>query len=119
MGLNNRAAIRPEFKATGELNLIRAVILRALADHIRNVAADGPVTADQAEPGRWLLDDDPRPYGFVWCCRLIDLDIRSVRLNMSTRRVWEHLVSPLARKHASAPSVRRRSSGLRLNTHFA
>jgi hypothetical protein len=31
------------------------------------------------EAWEWMLDDDPGPWGFVWCCHVVGLDVDATR----------------------------------------
>jgi hypothetical protein len=53
--------------------LVAAVILQAVRDHQANLRQMPPDVAATLEPARWVYSDDRRPFGFVWCCALLDL----------------------------------------------
>jgi len=54
-------------------NLIAQVMLQAIVDHLSNVRRFGAEAAMGSEPARWIMSDEERPFGYLWCCDALDL----------------------------------------------
>lgn len=63
-------------------NLISAVMYEAIVDYKKDVYRKGAKKALKLPPGRWLMDNDPRPFGMVWICDALGIDPFQVRLNI-------------------------------------
>lgn len=48
--------------------LVTGVVLQAITDHQECLRELGVEQAMLQDPARWILSDDERPFGFVWCC---------------------------------------------------
>lgn len=82
-------------------NLVMAVLWRAIIDHqeVLRRLSSGARGRDERqtvisralmlEPGRWLMSDDPGPYGCVWCCEILEMDVGKLRSVMNTRELLE------------------------------
>jgi hypothetical protein len=66
------------------MNLLTAVVMQCITDHQTNVRAGGVEKAMKQEPARWIMSDDDRPFGFVWCCQNLDLAPDRLRMVMNT-----------------------------------
>lgn len=59
-----------------------SVVLQTVQDHLKEVKTRGAAVARRREPARWLLDDSPRPGGFIWACYHLDIDAHALRREM-------------------------------------
>lgn len=66
------------------MNLVTAVVLQAITDHQEWVRKAGVERAMKQEPARWIMSDDDRPFGFVWCCGVLDFAPDRLRMVMNT-----------------------------------
>ncbi len=66
------------------MNLVTVVALRAITDHQACVRRLGVERAMLQEPARWIMSDDERPFGFVWCCGVLGFAPDSLRMEMNT-----------------------------------
>ena len=66
------------------MNLVTAVALQAITDHQNCVRRLGVERAMLQEPARWIMSDDERPFGFVWCCGVLDVAPDRLRMVMNT-----------------------------------
>lgn len=66
------------------MNLVTAVVLMAITDHQDCVRRLGVELAMLQEPAWWIMSDDERPFGFVWCCGVLDLAPDRLRAVMNT-----------------------------------
>lgn len=66
------------------MNLVTAVVLQAITDHQARVRKFGVERAMSQEPARWIMSDDERPFGFVWCCGVMDFAPDRLRMVMNT-----------------------------------
>lgn len=66
------------------MNLLTAVVMQCITDHQTNVRAGGVEKAMKQEPALWIMSDDDRPFGFVWCCQNLDLAPDRLRMVMNT-----------------------------------
>ena len=65
------------------MNLVTAVVLQAITDHQDCVRRLGVELAMLQEPARWIMSDDERPFGFVWCCGVLDFAPDRLRMVMN------------------------------------
>jgi len=66
------------------MNLVTAVALQAITDNQDRVRRLGVERAMLQEPARWIMSDDERPFGFVWCCGVLDFAPDRLRMVMNT-----------------------------------
>lgn len=66
------------------MKLLIAMVMQCIEDHQTNVEKCGVETAMKREPARWIMSDDDRPFGFVWCCQNLDLAPNRLRMVMNT-----------------------------------
>ena len=66
------------------MNLVTAVVLQAITDHQDCVRRLGVERAMLQEPARWIMSDEERPFGFIWCCSTLDLAPDRLRMVMNT-----------------------------------
>jgi hypothetical protein len=65
------------------LHLLASVMLQCITDHQENIKKNGIVVAMGQEAARWIMSDDNRPFGFVWCCKYLDLVPERLRATMN------------------------------------
>ena len=66
------------------MNLVTAVVLQAITDYQDCVRRLGVERAMLQEPARWIMSDEERPFGFIWCCSTLDLAPDRLRMVMNT-----------------------------------
>ena len=66
------------------MNLVTNVLLQAITDHQNGVRRLGVDRAMSNESARWIMSDDERPFGFIWCCSTLDLAPDRLRMVMNT-----------------------------------
>ena len=59
-------------------------MLQAINDHQNCVRTMGVERAMMNEPAQWIMSNSESPYGFIWCCSVLDLAPDRLRMVMNT-----------------------------------
>ena len=98
---------------SGYTRLVSAVVMQAINDYVapweqmkgggkKAEAKKAAVRNMSEEAGRWLMSDDRRAFGFVWCCMVLDVAPDRLRISMGDR---EHLRGWLRELKSRAPGL--------------